>query len=82
MNENTNMADWLPAAKPVAATLLLILLWSLESVLPAFSGRKRRASHAANNLSLGVFNAVVAALLFGSAMLDALNRVYGVDDVE
>lgn len=69
MNDGMNMVAWLPAAKPVMATMLLIILLSLESVLPAFSRRKRRASHAAHNLSLGVLNAAVAAVLFGSAML-------------
>ncbi|MFP4501213.1 MAG: hypothetical protein ACLFTT_09465 [Candidatus Hydrogenedentota bacterium] len=46
--------------------MLLIILWSLEGVLPAFSGRHRRAGHAAHNLSLGLSNAVVAAILFGA----------------
>jgi len=68
-NDGLDIVAWLPAAKPMAATVLLIVLWSLESVLPAFSGRERRAGHAAHNLSLGLLNAAVAAALFGSVML-------------
>ncbi len=69
MNDGHDIIAWLPAAKPVLATLLLIILWSLETVLPAFSGRERRPGHAAHNLSLGMLNAIVAAVLFGAALL-------------
>jgi sterol desaturase/sphingolipid hydroxylase (fatty acid hydroxylase superfamily) len=69
MTDAAGIDSWLPAAKPVVATVLLIALWSLEAVLPAFTGRKRRVGHAAHNLSLGLLNAVVAAVLFGGALL-------------
>ncbi|MGH9837594.1 MAG: sterol desaturase family protein [Blastocatellia bacterium] len=41
----------------------LILLLGLESRIPAAIGRRRRLCHAARNLALGLFNAVVLALL-------------------
>lgn len=69
MNSAVEAWAWLATAKPVLATVVLILFWAIESVLPAFFGRTRRISHAAANLALGLLNAVVAAALFGAAML-------------
>ncbi len=55
--------------KPLAATLCLALLWSLEGVIPMFEGRERRGRHDLANLGLGVFNALVVSLLFATATL-------------
>lgn len=63
------MDHWLPIAKPMLATVVLITLWILEGLLPAFSGRSRRGGHAAHNLAIGVLNIVVGTVLFGSALL-------------
>lgn len=41
----------------------LILLWTLETWLPAAKGRHNRLRHAIRNLSLGLLNAVALALL-------------------
>jgi sterol desaturase/sphingolipid hydroxylase (fatty acid hydroxylase superfamily) len=60
---------WLPSAKPAVAATALVLLWTLESVVPMFLGRERRASHDLSNLALGLINAGVVALLFGGAVL-------------
>lgn len=69
MHDAVQIEAWLPAAKPVLATVVLIALWTLEGIVPAFSGRHRRSGHAAHNLMLGLINGVVAAVLFGTALL-------------
>jgi len=61
--------SWLPSAKPAIAAGVLVVLWLLESIVPMFIERKRRLSHDVSNLALGLLNAVVAATLFGAAML-------------
>jgi sterol desaturase/sphingolipid hydroxylase (fatty acid hydroxylase superfamily) len=55
-----NDHDYLPTI--VAACGLLVLL-TLESWLPAAGNRHHRLRHAARNLTLGLFNALVLALL-------------------
>jgi len=51
------------------ATGMLVLLWILESIAPMFSGQKRRLSHDASNLILGLLNTALASLLFGASIL-------------
>jgi sterol desaturase/sphingolipid hydroxylase (fatty acid hydroxylase superfamily) len=62
-------STWLADAKPAAAAVMLVLLWTVESIVPMFSGRTGRVRHGAVNLMLGVANAVMAALIFGASML-------------
>ena len=54
--------DYLPT---LIAVFGLTLLWALESWMPAARGRHDRLRHAARNLTLGLLNAVVLALLAG-----------------
>src|SRR5262249_60777106 len=53
-----NAKDYLPT---VAAACILILLFAMESWLPAVAGRHRRLRHAARNLALGLLNAAAVA---------------------
>ncbi len=62
-------STWLAEAKPAAAAVMLVLLWTAESTVPMFAGRTGRVRHGAVNLMLGVANAVMAALIFGASML-------------
>jgi sterol desaturase/sphingolipid hydroxylase (fatty acid hydroxylase superfamily) len=55
-----NGHDYFPT---VIAACGLILLFALESWLPAAADRHRRLRHAARNLTLGLLNAVALALL-------------------
>jgi len=55
-----NAKDYLPT---VAAACILILLFAMESWLPAVAGRHRRLRHAARNLALGLLNAAALAVL-------------------
>jgi sterol desaturase/sphingolipid hydroxylase (fatty acid hydroxylase superfamily) len=55
-----NGHDYLPT---VVGTCGLILLFSLESWIPAAADRHRRLGHAARNLTMGLLNAVTIALL-------------------
>jgi sterol desaturase/sphingolipid hydroxylase (fatty acid hydroxylase superfamily) len=55
-----NAKDYLPT---VAAACILILLFAMESWLPAATGRHRRLRHAARNLALGLLNAAALAVL-------------------
>lgn len=48
----------------VAAAIVLILLWTVETVAPFLPNRQRRFRHAARNISIGLFNSIVLAVLF------------------
>jgi sterol desaturase/sphingolipid hydroxylase (fatty acid hydroxylase superfamily) len=50
-------------AQTITAAFGLVSLWALESWLPFMKGRRRRVSHAARNLTLGMLNAAVIAIL-------------------
>jgi len=50
-------------AQTFTAAFGLVILWALESWLPFMKGRRQRLRHAARNLTLGLLNAVVIALL-------------------
>lgn len=52
-------AIWWRYSLPVLAAAVLAALWTVESVAPMFPGRRRRVSHNATNLALGVFNALL-----------------------
>ena len=69
MNGDMEQWTWLTGVKPAVAAGVLVVLWVLEAVAPMFAERRRRVSHDAANVALGLLNAVVAALLFGGAML-------------
>ena len=59
------------AYKPIAAAVVLAVMWLLEGLIPMFEGRRGRARHDASNVVLGVFNALVASLIFAGATLVA-----------
>jgi len=63
--------EWIAISKPILATIALIALMALESIVPMFVGRERRVSHDLSNLALGLINAGVIALVFGGAVLVA-----------
>ncbi len=41
----------------------LVLIWTLESVIPFIQGRSHRLQHAGRNLGLGLFNSVLTGLV-------------------
>jgi sterol desaturase/sphingolipid hydroxylase (fatty acid hydroxylase superfamily) len=51
--------------RPLIVVCVLLLLWSLETLIPAMRGRHDRLRHAARNLTLGTLNAVALTLLAG-----------------
>ncbi len=57
--------------KLLTTLIVLAVLWTAEGLLPFYeqfrSGFRSRLAHDARNLALGVFNAVVAGLLFATA---------------
>jgi len=69
MPDNAEQWNWLTGAKPAIAAGVLVLLWVLEAFVPMFVERRRRVSHDAANIALGLLNAALAAVLFGAAML-------------
>ena len=48
----------------LTAAVVLVFLWTLESVIPFLSNRHHRFRHAARNVTIGAFNVIVLALLF------------------
>ena len=64
MNEST-------LAKPIAAAIVLGVMWLFEGLIPMFEGRGERARHDASNVALGVANAAVASFFFAGATLIA-----------
>lgn len=64
-----DLIDWVSVSKPLAATVLLIILWVAESAAPMYMERKRRVRHGLSNLSLGLLNTAVIAIPFASVML-------------
>jgi sterol desaturase/sphingolipid hydroxylase (fatty acid hydroxylase superfamily) len=50
-------------AQFIIAAFGLVCLWGLESWLPFMKGRRRRLRHASRNLTLGLLNTLVIALL-------------------
>ncbi len=69
MGDDAEQWSCLVGAKPVVAAAVLALLWVLESIAPMFVGRGQRLRHDVANVTLGVFNAVLGAILFGAAIL-------------
>ncbi len=53
--------DWLQHNRPLIAAVMLALLWTVEGVVPMFTGRQRRWSHGATNVGLAVINSVIAS---------------------
>lgn len=60
---------WLTVSKPQVATVLLVVLWMIESVAPMYVGRQHRISHGLGNLALGLFNTLLVAVPFAAMML-------------
>lgn len=63
--------DWLSLSKPVAATILLVVLWAVESAAPMYRGRRRRVGHGLANLGLALINTLAVALPFATLMYGA-----------
>jgi len=63
--------SWAIPTKNAIVGLLLVVLWAAESIVPMFALRSRRISHGASNVLLGIINAIVGSLLFGTALLFA-----------
>lgn len=61
--------NWLWVSKPLAATLLLALLWVAESVAPMYLGRQNRLAHGGRNLAMGLLNTLLIAIPFASLLL-------------
>lgn len=55
--------------KPAVVVAALATLWTLESIAPEFIDRRRRLSHNANNLALGLLNAGLLSVLFATALV-------------
>jgi sterol desaturase/sphingolipid hydroxylase (fatty acid hydroxylase superfamily) len=56
-------------AQALTAAFGLVSLWVLESWLPFMKGRRQRLRHAVRNLTLGLLNAAVLALLAAPLMV-------------
>lgn len=57
--------------KIVAAFIVIVLLWTIESTAPLVRGREKHGRHYGVNLLLGLANAVVVSLLLAGALLAA-----------
>lgn len=54
--------------KPLLIVLALAVLWVLESVIPAVQGRRNRLRHDAANLTMGVLNGFLVAVLLAGTL--------------
>jgi sterol desaturase/sphingolipid hydroxylase (fatty acid hydroxylase superfamily) len=61
----------------IILVLALVIIWSLESVIPFIHGRSHRLPHAVRNLGLGLFNAVVSGFLMLAFISWAENWQFG-----
>ena len=52
----------------LAAAIVLALLWTLEWAVPFLPSRQGRFKHAARNITVGLFNSVILALLFAPGL--------------
>ena len=59
--DDAQPAMWLTHYRTSLAALVLLVLWTIESMAPMFPGRTRRTIHYANNLGLAALNAVIAS---------------------
>ncbi|MEO2027540.1 MAG: sterol desaturase family protein [Fuerstiella sp.] len=53
--------------------LMLVGLWSWETLRPLFDWSQQRGRHALHNLSIALFNAIVTGALFGTATVFVAN---------
>ena len=54
---------WMTQSRPYVAAILLGVLWTAESLVPMFVGRRHRFAHYATNLGLALLNAGITSLL-------------------
>ena len=54
---------WMTQSRPYVAAILLGVLWTAESLVPMFAGRRHRFAHYATNLGLALLNAGITSLL-------------------
>ena len=54
---------------PVAAAIVLMLIWTIEGAAPLVAGRARRTAHGARNLIVGAANGLVCAAIFPPLLL-------------
>ncbi len=62
-------ADWLPqlvSFRLMLPLVMLVLLWTWESLRPFFELKQDRLGHAVRNLTIALLNAAVVGLLFGT----------------
>jgi sterol desaturase/sphingolipid hydroxylase (fatty acid hydroxylase superfamily) len=59
--------EYLQFGRALPAVLVLVLLWSWETLRPHFVGRKSRLRHAARNLSMAAVNGLVLFFTLGMA---------------
>ena len=71
------MMDLPAVSKPVAAAIVLAILWMLEGLLPMFEGSGQRGRPDISNIALGVGNSLVASVLFAAATLSITEWVQG-----
>jgi sterol desaturase/sphingolipid hydroxylase (fatty acid hydroxylase superfamily) len=57
----------------IIAAIVLSLLWALETIVPFLPNRKQRFKHAARNITIGLFNSVILAVLFAPALYGLTN---------
>lgn len=55
------------------AASVLALIWTLETVIPFHPDRRERFKHSARNIFIGLFNAVIMALLFAPILVSLTN---------
>lgn len=48
----------------IVAGVILAVLWTLETVIPFLPDRRESIKHSARNITIGVFNAVILAVLY------------------
>lgn len=51
------------------AAIVLALLWTIEGTVPFLPNRKGRFKHSARNVTIGLFNSVILALLFAPVLV-------------
>ncbi|HEX6984553.1 MAG TPA: sterol desaturase family protein [Planctomycetaceae bacterium] len=62
----TQLPPFAPLIKPALTVAAFAVLWSWETFLPFFAGRRHRWRHAGRNVAIALLNTVVLAVVFGA----------------